>query len=248
MHLFAAVPSHNGTIVLEGTQTLLQAQHLVLSRGGSFQLHYVMGTTISIVRNAIVDAFLQSEADLLLMLDSDQAISPEGFAKMIDLNQPVVGCMYPRRRYNWANVRLDTVTNIDQVLYQASEYFGSLALDEKGEAQFVNGFARAEYAGTGILLLRREVFHQLMKHFPELKGRGLGRDAYPEGHGGQRWGFFNEMQNEEGITLTEDISFCRRWRQTGGEIWIDGASEVLHIGRAVHSGNFLAWHAANHPS
>lgn len=247
MHLFAAVPSHNGTIVLEGAQTLLHAQQLVLSRGGSFQLHYVMGTTISIVRNAIVDAFLQSEADLLLMLDSDQAIGADGLAKMIDLNQPVVGCMYPRRRYNWSNVRLDTVTNIDQVLYQASEYFGSLALDEKGETQFVNGFARAEYVGTGILLVRRDAFQQLMKHFPELEGRGLGRDAYPEGYDGQRWGFFNELQNEDGITLTEDISFCRRWRQTGGEIWVDGASEVLHVGRTVHSGNFLDYHAANQP-
>ena len=85
MHLFAAVPSHNGTIVLEGAQTLLGAQQLVLSRGGSFQLHYVMGTTISIVRNAIVDAFLQSEADLLLMLDSVQSIGAAGLAKMIDL-------------------------------------------------------------------------------------------------------------------------------------------------------------------
>lgn len=244
MHLFAAIPSHSGNTALESVQTIVQVQNLMLSRGGSFQFHYIIGTTISIVRNAIVDAFLQSDADTLLMLDSDQAIGAAGLGQMIDINKPVVGCMYPKRRYNWSKVRLDTATSVDQILYQASEYFGRLQLDENGEAKFVNGFALAEYVGTGVLLVRREAFEQLMKHFPELEGRGFGREAYLEDHGGKRWGFFNEMQNEDGFPLTEDISFCRRWRQTGGEIWVNGVSDVLHIGRASHSGNFLDFYRA----
>jgi hypothetical protein len=30
--------------------------------------------------------------------------------------------------------------------------------------------------------------------------------------------------------LSEDYSFCLRWRKIGGEIWIDGKSKLTHCG------------------
>jgi hypothetical protein len=35
---------------------------------------------------------------------------------------------------------------------------------------------------------------------------------------------------DTGAYLSEDYSFCRRWRQIGGEIWIDIASKLTHTG------------------
>ena len=35
---------------------------------------------------------------------------------------------------------------------------------------------------------------------------------------------------ETGTYLSEDYSFCLRWRKIGGEIWIDGTSQLTHSG------------------
>ncbi len=46
-----------------------------------------------------------------------------------------------------------------------------------------------------------------------------------------------------GAYLSEDYSFCRRWRQIGGEIWIDGASKLTHSGHY----EFVGDHASRAP-
>lgn len=245
MHLFAAVPSHSSAIDIECARTLVLTTAMALNRGWDFSFHTEAGSTVSLVRNAIAAAFLQSGADLLLMLDSDQGIGSEAIARMIDLNQPVVGCMYPRRGvFNWSSVDLQAATDVEQILYQASEYVGRLLPDEAGQVQYENGFARAEFVGTGVLLVRREAFEHLMEHYPELAGRGFGLGVYSAYEASGRWGFFNPMDNEEGVPLSEDISFCRRWRQAGGDIWADITSPVVHVGRNVQQGNYLDFYKA----
>ncbi len=246
MHLFVAVPSHSGTIIMEGAQTLLAAQKIVLSRGGSFELRYSSGATISLIRNAIVGRFLESEADTLLMLDSDQGLESAAIERMIDINKSVVGCLYPRREYNWSKLQ-PAERGVDPALlvYRAMDFVGCLEADEAGRVSVINGFAKALHVGTGAMLVRREAFQQLASHFPELQGRGFGADAYPGLQ--ENWGFFNPVDQEDGIPLSEDISFCRRWRETGGEIWADLASNSVHVGRHPFEGNYLAFVKALQP-
>jgi hypothetical protein len=35
---------------------------------------------------------------------------------------------------------------------------------------------------------------------------------------------------ETGTYLSEDFTFCWRWRKIGGQIWLDQKSELTHIG------------------
>jgi hypothetical protein len=247
LKLLAGVPSHSGSIILEGAETLLAAQAFVQGCGGSFWFTYYGGATISLVRNAIAAEFLRSEADLLLMLDADQAIHPSAIQRMIDLNKPVVGCLYPKRAYNWSNVKPRVrLASTDQISTEALEFVGYLEADDQGQVTVVNGFARAEHVGTGTMLLRREAFQQLMARFPELEGRGFGDDAYPGL--APNWGFFNPLEREDGLPLSEDISFCRRWRLTGGEIWADVVSTTTHVGPHAFTGNYMDhWAAMQQP-
>ena len=246
LHLFAAVPSHSGTIVLEAVHTLVGVLGYVANRGGTFRLYHQTGSTVSLVRNAIAAAFLESRADYLLMLDSDQAIGAQGIARMMELDRPVVGCVYPRRgAFNWSNVDLETATSPEQIIYQASEYVGQLIADENGKIVLMDGFAPAEFVGTGVMLIHRSAFEMLMSRYPELKGRGFGPGVYPAHDHSGRWGFFNPIDDEQGVPLGEDISFCRRWRAAGGEIWADVVSPVMHVGRYTHVGNFVDFAAAN---
>lgn len=237
LRLFAAVPAHSGMIVADAARTLLSAQELALQRGGSFQLFYMAGAVISTLRNGLVAKFLESDADLLLMLDSDQAIGRKALEGMIDLGQPLVGAVYPKRGYNWSRVNLGTANDIQQVIYQASEYVGYLEADANGMVTVTNGFARAEHLGTGLMLVRREVFERLMASYPDLEGKGFGSDLYPDlAH---NWGFFNALTHEDGVPLSEDLSFCKRWRAAGGQIWADVSSPAVHVGMHAFEGNYF---------
>lgn len=243
LKLMVGVPSHSGTIVMECASTLLQIQDFVKDRGGTFQFIYQGGAVISDVRNAITSDFLNSDAEALLMIDADQGIERETVERMIDLNRPVVGCLYPFRRYEWANVM---TTNDIQL--QALQYVGSLIAGEDGDISVVDGFARATFVGAGALLIRRTAFETLMAHFPELSGVGYSPDYYPGSH--PNWGFFNPIVQENGRFTSEDISFCRRWIQVGGEIWADVTGTISHVGLHSFSGSFLqTWNSRNaHPT
>jgi hypothetical protein len=238
VHLFAAVPTYSGEMAVEATQTIVQIQALVRESGGTFEFHYQFGSPVSLVRNALAAAFLMSDAEALLMLDADQAVHADVIARMINLDKPVVGCMYPKRQYNFNNIKLPA-TAIDQIIHQASQYVGQIITDEGGQAELVDGFARASFVGAGVLLVRRQAFEHLMKHYPELKGRCLHAQAYPYLKDAGGWGFFNPLETEAGAPIAEDISFCRRWRRSGGEIWADLADPVTHIGRHDFAGAYL---------
>ena len=51
-----------------------------------------------------------------------------------------------------------------------------------------------------------------------------------------RYAFFDTMI-ADGESLPEDYSFCRRWRDIGGEIWIDLDSRFSHVGNYVYKGD-----------
>jgi len=54
--------------------------------------------------------------------------------------------------------------------------------------------------------------------------------------GATGYGFFETMI-ADGEALPEDYSFCKRWRDIGGEIWIDLASRFAHVGTHVYRGD-----------
>jgi hypothetical protein len=39
-----------------------------------------------------------------------------------------------------------------------------------------------------------------------------------------------------GERLSEDFSFCRRWRAIGGDIFLDDEAAIIHAGRKEYTG------------
>lgn len=236
LRLMVAVPSHSGTVVLETARALLALQELILERSGSMTFHDHCGPDINLSRNLIASHFMDSEAEILVMLDSDTGVQKETFRRMIDLDQPFVGCIYPKRLYNWQKADLARASDIRDILRQASEFVGLLEGDATGTVNIRNGFALAERVGAGVTLYRRQAFERLMEAYPELEGCGFEPAAFPKHK--FNWGFFNSVIRN-GIPISEDYSFCLRWRECGGEIWADVASPVQHIGRHQFAGSYL---------
>jgi len=104
-----------------------------------------------------------------------------------------------------------------------------------------NGFVKSRYAGTGFLMVRRSVLERMIEHYPELRYTHEHRDK--DALKGSRWrsALFNCMIDEAtGFYLSEDFSFCRRWIDMGGEIWVDYTSRLNHVGIMVYRGDMAA--------
>ena len=242
MKLFVGIPTHSGNLCSATSETLLQTQRLLLQRGDDMQVAFFSGPVISDMRNVIVADFLNSDADLLLMLDSDTAVTGASIERLINSGKSVAGCMYPKRKFKWDAVRTPLeVNDIKDVLYQASVFVGKLESKSPERSVFdvSDGFAKAAHLGTGVLLMARRVFEQMQQAYPDLKERGFSPADFAPPRFAANWGFFNPIVPDRGPNLSEDFSFCHRWRAIGGEVWADLASTVLHVGHYTFSGNFL---------
>ena len=74
--------------------------------------------------------------------------------------------------------------------------------------------------------------------FPELKFRRIDTLSNQMAQGDNLYALFECMISpENGTYLSEDYSFCRRWRSLGGEIWLDLRSRLSHTGPQRFNGD-----------
>lgn len=87
--------------------------------------------------------------------------------------------------------------------------------------------------GFGMVMLRRLAIDKMCAAYPELQ--------YRTGDGSKQYALFLDMlDGGDGIEfaerLSEDFSFCRRWRAIGGKIWINPYAALTHAGRKEYTG------------
>ena len=52
------------------------------------------------------------------------------------------------------------------------------------------------------------------------------------------YGFFDLIESD-GVMLSEDLSFCARWRAMGGQVHAMNSAHVGHVGAFVYRGSFF---------
>jgi hypothetical protein len=91
--------------------------------------------------------------------------------------------------------------------------------------------------GTGFMLIQRKVFEAMMYKFPQFKYKnnvaGYHKDAYVE----YFYNFFSiEIDPDSQVLLSEDYLFCKRWREMGGDLWLDLGINLNHTGMLDYVG------------
>jgi hypothetical protein len=87
-------------------------------------------------------------------------------------------------------------------------------------------------------LIKREVFDKMKKSYPELKYNHKlnGKTQHSE----NSYLFFDCMKDENNDYLSEDITFCKRWRDIGGKIYSDISMPLTHVGTYTFKGHIGA--------
>ena len=228
-HIFVATPCYGGLVghrYLHGVVSTLIA---AMPRQIGITIETLAGESlISRGRNLLVAKFLAHPAAThLLFVDADIGFAPEHVFRLLDFDVDVAAASYPLKTMEWDEAAVARARAGELVSTAPLRYVGRALEGEAAGRR--GGFVRAEYVGTGFLLIRRAVFARLREGFPEL--------WYEAPHGGDRSvagpyhaAFDCMIDPETRQYLAEDYGFCRRWRGIGGEIWLDVESVLSHTG------------------
>ncbi|MGA8212223.1 MAG: hypothetical protein WB799_01420 [Candidatus Sulfotelmatobacter sp.] len=190
---------------------------------------------ISRARSTLVAAFLDNPAAThLLFVDADISFEPQQVERLLRFDKDFTGALYPLKSMDWDLVPQRCVGRGENLRQAALSYIGTFLpeAERKQAGDFVTGL----YAGGGFQLIRRSALERMIAAYPEarfsrvhdLPMSGSRRDVVRSSN---LFALFDcIIDPENGAYLSEDYSFCLRWRRIGGEIWIDAASKLNHCG------------------
>jgi len=184
------------------------------------------------VRNVHLSLFLQDykECDYFVSIDSDLEIvncyaTNNIFSKLVANNKDFVGGLYALKNAN-----------------AEKPISSSVPLDPKNDrinVPFNSGLMEMRWLSSGCWCLKRDSVEKFVDKHPELNyvgddnvtGRPINGVYNPE--------IFEVTDRISGQTfrkyLSEDWSFCERWRNDGGSIYADTSIVLNHIGKIPYS-------------
>lgn len=206
MKIFVAIPVNDGKLQHQTVECLMLEQSIANKLGDEIFPCFVPNCShLPDARNTLVKAFLKSECDRLVFLDSDITFEAGALIKIARQKFDfVAGCT--RRK-------------------TAEEYYPMLFTDSDEPLQ-TNEYGLFEIGmiGTAFLSLSRDVFKIL---------DGAYSNRNYESHGDKKVCYF-EMpfvageQEQIGSLYGEDAYFCKLWREAGGKIWLYPELEITH--------------------
>jgi hypothetical protein len=218
--------------------------------GLKFATTTISDSLISRARNNVVAKFMSNpQCTHLLFIDVDLTWTPTDIVKMLWHDKDIVCGSYPIKDINWKKVAKFAKEGVDpDELAKKSTRFvvnpvSTKDIDKTGKAKIKmdNGCMAVYDAGTGFMLIKREVFTKMFEAYPELKfndDTGSIKDKERD----NTYALFNSYVDPETKRfLSEDYGFCRYWQKIGGEIWIDPAIELTHLGRFQYEGSQMEY-------
>ena len=238
--LLIGTPCYNGSVTMQYMSSMLHLQQTLAQKGTEYSLAMVGSESlITRARNFIVSQFLgRPQFTHLLFIDADIGFDPTVVSLYLEADKDIVAGIYPIKGLNPEAVRgLAPGRSIASTLKYAVKL-------HEGEVPDANGFAKAEYAATGFMLIRRDVLERMAAEHPELKYTHsfTGDKAATADDVANLYALFDtSLDRKQGLYLPEDYTFCNRWRDMGGEIWVDVRSKFTHIGTYSFHGDFSAY-------
>lgn len=155
--------------------------------------------------NLVAKMMVNPKTTHLMFVDADVGFDAESIYKLIAHDKDVVGGIYPKKTFE-------------------PDYVFNPTTDAKRDGNLIE----VEDIGTGFLLIKRSVFETMMNKFPKLKYKnGLNIDNESEPF---MYALFDTWIDPEGNYLSEDYTFCERWRGLGGKIYADTSIKLTHTG------------------
>ncbi len=217
--VYLAMPSLSGRPDIATQSALIDT--LVALKGAGVSVHFkpVVGDSIiSRTRNFFVSDFLASDCTDLIMIDDDLWWEPGAVQRLLSHPCDLVGGVYPKRQ--------------DDLEFPVRRSPGA-------KVDLSTGLLEVELLPTGFLRMTRACLERMVQAYSHLR--------YHDRHLPNRqfyalfWvelgkGLDGDIEDLE--VWGEDFTFCKRWRDIGGKVWLDTLIEFKHIGRKAWGGRY----------
>jgi hypothetical protein len=230
LKLVIATPCYGGLVTQRYMQCICSLLQYTAAQNISVQVE-LLGheSLITRGRNTLVSKFLDMpDATHLMFIDADIGFEVEQVLRMLAFDKDIVAGMYPLKVINWNSNALDNARAGEPLEHAPLRFVGTPCAGEEAERE--GDLLTGEYAGTGFMLMKREVFDRMIRSYSHLKYAAAHNAAVPSTSSNQYALFDCMIDAQTGEYLSEDYAFCKRWRALGGKIWLDTAGRLAHIG------------------
>jgi hypothetical protein len=243
VHALIVTPTAGGVVKALYAATLVKTIVAIKDAGWSADFLGVDSSYISRAKNYFAHMLLnQPRFTHLIMIDSDMSVEGHTICRMIRSGKPVVGTAYSQRRMD-----MEAFTQAAHSPELTLADRTALALEyniqpktELGTRQVkvTDGMCRVNHVALGCAAIRRDAFESLA-------AAGIVRlrpDRFLQRSGleGPFYDFFGDIVLEDGDSLSEDYSFCRRWlSMPGNEIWAIVDEPIGHMGDMVYNAPYM---------
>jgi hypothetical protein len=195
---------------------------------------------ITKARNILVEGFLKSNATHLLFLDADLGFDPDDVMRMIQQDKDIIGGQYAKKKINWEVVK--NVVNMNPGIpgHSINAVVAESTFKPVAEVMTfnINEPVEVESIATGLMLVKREVFEKMAKELPEIEIISGGSETMDpktmtrvtDPHRKAHAYFDVSIDPETRAYTSEDFTFCKRWRQLGGKVFLAPWTRTVHVG------------------
>jgi hypothetical protein len=236
MHIRIATPMYGGNCKGIYVDSIMSLTFELAKMGYSVSFSKIYNESlITRARNNLVKEFMESDADYLFFVDADEGFNTADVIAMIETKKDLIGGIYPMKNINWENVRKAALEGRENL----QDYSGIFAMNLlPGETTLkIDEPVEVSEVATGLMLIHRSVFEKMEPLCPKYAMNGV--DAQFD-FNRMVTEYFTTSITEEGILLSEDYHFCRKWRDMGGQVYAAPWVTVVHAGDYVFSGKYPA--------
>jgi len=240
-NVFFALPCYDSHVTEPFMMSFMQACLYFKEIGLKYSVCTISDSLINRARNNLVAKFMANpDFTHFMFIDVDLQFDKEAVLKMLWHNKDIITASYPIKEINWDKVKEGVSKDIEakDLMEYATRYVVHLTAPGETQLNIENGAIECYEAGTGFMLIKREVFEKMFKKYKKLKYN----DDTSALHGEERnfgYALFNSYVDEGGRFLSEDYGFCRYWQKIGGKIWVDPTINLTHFGRIKYQGRML---------
>ncbi len=240
--LLIGLPTNRAQMFTATAFSLTNLVRTLLMAGIGYDLLNIDSVDIATARNSMATkCHNDASYSHLLFIDDDMGFDGDAVLALLRADKDVVGCLCPRRELNLLAFHNASASGADleAARAQALDFVVRHLHPIQGVIQ--DEMCEISGIGMGITLIRRSVLTTMVGNgTAPLRKPSLARDTIGQT---SLWGFFEPIFDEVANTvLSEDYSFCKRWReQCGGRIFGLTHEKIAHVGRHDFEGRYIDW-------
>lgn len=231
--ILIATPMYGGMCTGEYTRSMINVAPVLGTAGIAHSVAFVYNDSlITSARNKLATLFVRNDHTHLLFVDADIAFQASDIVSMLQADKDVIAGVYPKKRMNWSRLEMAVKAGVptDQLEHHTGDLVVRLVQDEMEREVKVTDPVEVWGAGTGFMLIKREVFEALkdkIDHYDDEDGTPL--HEY----------FFLKKDVKLNKQLTEDYAFCWLCRENGIKVHVAPWVRLSHTGTYTFTGSVI---------